>query len=270
MSKSKVDQSLKVPLRKTRINVADQSDPLPRNRTWFKKRILSLKNWWENRIARHSIYGNPPVYDPALFPWAKELEQEWKVIRKELDQVLSRRSELADFHEITKEVETITRDRNWKTFFLMGYGMACDDNAERCPRTVQLLQKVPGIQTAFFSILSPDKYIPPHRGPYNGVLRYHLGLKIPKPRDRCYIQVADQTLHWEEGQSLIFDDCFKHEAKNGTDDYRVVLFVDFLRPLAFPFNYLNRLVIHVAKYSSQLRQARKNHQRWSKRFYERD
>ena len=30
-----------------------------------------------------------------------------------------------------------------------------------------------------FSILAPGKRIPPHDGPYKGVLRYHLGLDGP-------------------------------------------------------------------------------------------
>ena len=34
------------------------------------------------------------------------------------------------------------------------------------------------MMTAFFSILAPGKHIPPHRGPYKGLLRYHLGLQV--------------------------------------------------------------------------------------------
>jgi len=35
------------------------------------------------------------------------------------------------------------------------------------------------MKTAFFSILAPGKHLPAHRGPYKGVMRYHLGLLIP-------------------------------------------------------------------------------------------
>jgi beta-hydroxylase len=76
------------------------------------------------------------------------------------------------------------------------------------------LQKVPGLKTAMFSILEPGKHIPPHRDPYDGVLRFHLGLIVPEPRDTLAIRVADQVLHWEEGKALVFDDHFEHEAWN--------------------------------------------------------
>ena len=55
-------------------------------------------------------------------------------------------------------------------------------------------------------MLSPGKHIPAHRGPYKGVLRYHLGLKIPEPREGCRIRVGEEVRHWEEGASLLFDD----------------------------------------------------------------
>jgi len=84
------------------------------------------------------------------------------------------------------------------------------------------------MKTAFFSILSPDKHIPAHKGPFNGVLRYHLELIIPEPKEKCRIRVHDQFNEWDEGKSLIFDDTYEHEVCNDTDGFRVVLFVDFI------------------------------------------
>jgi ornithine lipid ester-linked acyl 2-hydroxylase len=54
---------------------------------------------------------------------------------------------------------------------------------------------------------------------------------IPEPRERLAIRVGDRVLHWEEGKALVFDDHFEHEAWNGTEATRVVLFVDFAKPL---------------------------------------
>ena len=78
---------------------------------------------------------------------------------------------------------------------------------------------------------------------YSGVLRYHLGLIIPEPRTSCRIRVGSDVRTWEEGKSLIFDDSNPHEAWNDSDCYRVVLFVDFLRPLSFPASLLNRIIV---------------------------
>ena len=42
---------------------------------------------------------------------------------------------------------------------------------------------------------------------------------------------------------MIFDDSNEHEVWNETDSYRVVLFVDFVRPTIFPLSVVNRLII---------------------------
>ena len=85
-----------------------------------------------------------------------------------------------------------------------------------------------------FSILEPGKHLPPHRGPYNGVLRLHLGLIVPEPREQLGIRVEKEVYRWKEGEAVIFDDAYEHEAWNRTPHTRVVLFVDFVKPLRFP------------------------------------
>src|SRR6185295_6916866 len=130
-----------------------------------------------------------PIYPTVLFPWVTEIEMEWRTIRAELDAVMRYRDQIPSFHEILKEVSTITTDQSWKTFFLAGIGMNCEENARRCPETMRLLKKIPGMKTAFFSILAPYKHIPAHRGAYNGILRLHLGLLVPEPREKCRIRI---------------------------------------------------------------------------------
>jgi beta-hydroxylase len=57
--------------------------------------------------------------------------------------------------------------------------------------------------------------------------------------------VDSEVAHWEEGRSVVFDDTYMHEVWNETDEERVVLFVDFTRPLPFPVSVLNEGVIHL-------------------------
>jgi len=235
--------------------------------TWSQRLAQSLIDSIEEVLARFAVYGNPPVYNPHLFSWTKKLEANWQVIREELEKVLARKEKLPAFHEITPEVKTITQDQNWKTFLFCGYGRWSEANCTLCPQTARLLREIPGIKTAFFSILEPGKYIPPHRGPYNGVLRLHLGLIVPQARERCWIRVHDQILHWQEGKVLIFDDSFEHEVHNDTDETRVVLFVDFVRPTYFPANFLNWLVLNVAYFSPYITEAEQNQKIWEKQFY---
>lgn len=229
--------------------------------------FMSIVGWAERLNLKLSKAGNPAVYDNAVFPWAQEIEREWLTIRAELDRVLTRKDELPGFHEISTDVATITQDRDWKTFFLCGYGMRSDNNVKQCPETWRIVNKIPGLVTAMFSILEPGKHVPHHRGPYNGVLRLHLGLIIPEPREKVKIRVGNEICHWSEGKALIFDDAYDHEAWNGSDKTRVVLFVDFLKPLRFPANVVNWLLLHLAVFTPFIRESADNHRAWEKRFY---
>jgi beta-hydroxylase len=221
----------------------------------------------EKLLAASSLVGNPPFFDPAVFPWVKHIEDNWQVIRQELDEVMKYRDDLPNFHDISREgAAGLSDDDRWKTFFFYGYGMTADGNIARCPNTNKLLLDIPGMKTAFFSILAPHKHLAPHRGPYKGVIRYHLGLKIPQPSTLCGIRVKDEVRHWEEGKSLIFDDTYEHEAWNDSDEYRVVLFVDFVRPLKFPASSLNSALIQAISFSPMVMGSKGNQQAWEKRF----
>ncbi|MGI8557133.1 MAG: aspartyl/asparaginyl beta-hydroxylase domain-containing protein [Solirubrobacteraceae bacterium] len=220
----------------------------------------------ERLIARASLVGNRTFLDIEDFPWAARIEQDWELIRAELDGVLEDRELLPNFQDISVDQATITSDDKWKTYFFYGYGFKSEGNCLRCPDTARICAEIPGMKTAFFSILSPHKHIEEHRGPYKGVLRYHLGLRIPEPREGCRIRVEDDIRHWDEGRSLIFDDTYEHEAWNGTDETRVVLFVDFVRPLKFPVNLLNAAVLKAIAVSPFIGDAKRRHTDWEKRF----
>ncbi len=230
-----------------------------------------LLRWLHGRleatVVRHSLHGDPMVYDPAVFDWVAAVETDWREVRRELDAVMVYRDAMPSFQDILKEVDVIQSDDQWKTFFLAGIGMDCRDNAARCPQTMRLLQRIPGMTTAFFSILSPGKHIPPHRGAYNGLLRLHLALQVPEPREQVRIRIGNRICEWQEGRALIFDDSFNHEVWNDTDGYRVVLFVDFARPLRQPWDWLNRCFLSVGVFAPFLREANRKQQAWSRLFW---
>ena len=221
----------------------------------------------ERLNQRCAKFGNPCVYDNATFPWAMEIEREWRTIRGELDRILLRKDDLPGFQEIATDVATISQDRDWKTFFLVGFGVRSERNISECPQTWRIVQKIPGLKTAMFSIFEPGKHLPPHRGPYNGVLRLHLGLIVPEPRQDVAIRIGSEVCHWDEGRALIFDDAYNHEAWNHTPHVRVVLFVDFVKPLRFPANFVNWLLIHIAVFTPFIRESQNNQRNWEQRFY---
>jgi beta-hydroxylase len=211
--------------------------------------------------------GNPCVHERAAFPWAAGVERQWRAIRAELDRVLARKADLPNVQELMADAAALSRDGSWKIFPLVAYGLRSQPNIDLCPETWRIVRTIPGLTTAMFSILEPGKRIPPHRGPYNGVLRLHLGLMVPEPRERVGIRVGAERRHWEEGRALIFDDAYEHEAWNETTGLRVVLFVDFEKPLRFPASVLNRLLLRLAVFTPFVREGGENLRRWERRFH---
>lgn len=233
----------------------------------FERLSRASLDWLERQVARHSLHPDQPVYDNAWFPWASEVAAAWPAVRAELDRVMTRQHQMPSFQDILDEVRDIQNDDQWKTFFLAGIGMDCSANAQRCPATMHALKNVPGLRTAFFSILAPGKHIPAHRGAYNGLLRLHLGLQVPAPAERCRVRIGNRIAHWSEGELLIFDDTFDHEVWNDTNGWRVVLFVDFIRPMHAPWKWINEGFIALGRLMPFLRAAGARQKRWAKVFY---
>jgi beta-hydroxylase len=226
--------------------------------------ILALA---ERLNVRYAKLGNPGVYENAHFAWVAEIEAEWRTIREELDRVLARRAALPKIQDVTPDAGSITQDAGWKIFLFAAYGTRSEPAIALCPQTWRIVQRIPGLRTAMFSIFEPDKHLPPHRGPFNGVLRLHLGLVVPEPAKDVAIRIDNDVYHWREGRVLIFDDAHEHEAWNHTELPRVVLFVDFVKPLRFPASLLNRGLLSLATFTPYLRDGTQNLRKWEKAFF---
>jgi aspartyl/asparaginyl beta-hydroxylase (cupin superfamily) len=229
--------------------------------------VMALAAFAERLNRRCARLGNPCVYDNAAFPWAADIESQWRLIRGELDRVLRRKDEMPNVQDITVDAAAITQDCGWKIFVLVAYGIRSGPNIALCPETWRIVRRIPGVKTAMFSIFEPGKRLPPHRGPYNGVLRLHLGLVVPEPHARQGMRVGTELRIWQEGRVLIFDDAYEHEAWNETAYPRVVLFVDFIKPLRFPASILNSLLLRLAVFTPYLREGRDNLRDWERRFH---
>jgi aspartyl/asparaginyl beta-hydroxylase (cupin superfamily) len=225
-----------------------------------------LIRFLDRYFGRHSLVGDHTFFDQSDFPWIAGFEAGFPAIRKELDEVLQYHDDLPNFQDISTDQYQITDDDRWKTFWFFAYGFTAGKNEERCPETARLLKTIPEVTSGMFSILSPGKHIPPHGGPYKGVLRYHFGLMVPGPPGACRIRVGNDVRNWVEGKSLVFDDTWEHEAWNDTDSTRVVLFVDFKRPLRGTARVLNELVLKLIGFSPFIQDARARHSAWEKRF----
>ncbi len=217
-------------------------------------------------LAAQSLVGDPAVFSSAQFPEVSALEDNWEVIREELDEVLKTREAIPPFQEVSPDQKRIAKGDNWKTFIFYGFGFRVDGNCARCPKTVEMLERIPNLKTAWFSILSPGYHIPSHRGVTKGLIRVHLGLKIPAERKDCYMLVGDERIVWKEGKCDVFDDTYEHEVFNNTDEERTVLLLDFERPLKWPARILNRLFLSAIRKTAYVQDGRRNAETWEDRF----
>lgn len=224
---------------------------------WFLRAITRFQ-------GRHSRVSTAPVLDAAEFPWVPELEAAWPEIRKELDRVLVNPEDLPPFHVMSPDQARISKGDHWKTFGFYVYGNRVEENCALCPVTAAVIERLPGMRTAFFSVLDPGYHIPPHRGPTRAVIRCHLALRVPRERERCWIRVGDRVCHWTEGKCLLLDDTYEHEVHNDTDELRVVLFLDIDRPSDWLGTRFNRLVIRMIAASRYIKEPMKNVAKWNR------
>ncbi len=226
------------------------------------KDLRSVTNRW---IGRWSAVGDPPLFDPRTFPFTSELEKHWETVRGEADALLARGDLLPAIQEISPDHARLARgDRLWRTFFLWGYGHRFDASCARCPETARLVDAIPALESAFFSILLPGSRLSPHRGPTKALLTCHLGLHVPE--GECGLTVEGREAQWEAGRTLIFDDTRHHSAFNRTEEARVVLLVHFRRPTRLLGSFVGRSFLRAIKLSPFIRDALHNQREWQGRF----
>lgn len=170
-----------------------------------------------------------PFAERAGFPQLDPLRDRWRDIRDEalhlFDQGFIRAAERnndASFNSFFKE--------GWKRFYVKWYGEPLASAQVLCPRTVALVDAIPTVKAAMFALLPPGSKLNPHRDPFAGSLRYHLGLVTPNA-DSCRIFVDGHEYFWRDGEDVVFDETYVHSAENKSDITRVILFCDIERPL---------------------------------------
>jgi hypothetical protein len=177
-------------------------------------------------------------WDPAEFDWSSEIEAATGDIRDELLAVIDEDSAFRPYVEYDEDRPArsffgLHNDDSWSALHLIKDGRNVEENAKRFPKTMAALAKVPlsniGRRTpvAHFSRLKPGAHIPPHHGMLNCRLICHLPLIVPPG---CLLRVGNETREWQEGKLMMFDDSIQHEARNPTDQVRVILLFDVWRP----------------------------------------
>ena len=225
-----------------------------------------LTRWISAYQSRQSLVPDAPFPGNEHFPFLKEFEDRWEEIQAEVRAVLRFREHIPGFQEVSPDQYRIATANNWKTLFLYGFGSKLESNCKQAPVTADIIGRVPKIHTAWFSILAPGYHIPAHTGITKGILRAHLGLVIPKEREKCRIRVDDQIKAWETGKVFVFDDTYEHEVWNDTDEERVILLFDFDRPMRLGGRFMNWLLFKAIKLTAFYQEPKKNIQDFEARF----
>src|SRR6516164_5858758 len=176
----------------------------------------SALNWY---LARHMDAPRRPVFLDIEkdYPGLASVTEAYPAIRAEFDRLLSEWQSLPEYHEIDPGEAKIsaTTTKKWSVFLLEILGHRPEANRACCPETCRVLDTVPGLIQAFFSILDPGKSIPEHEGPYLGYLRYHLGLSVPA-KNPPKLFVKSQEYIWKPGEAVLFDDSWPHSVQNSS------------------------------------------------------
>jgi aspartyl/asparaginyl beta-hydroxylase (cupin superfamily) len=240
--------------------------PTPRRRRdvlrasdWLQLPILVAGFKLSTLLIKRAPGGETRVFDNQVFPWLSSLEDHWQGIREEALAAAGDSSAVPRMRDVLPMRYRVPSE--WRAFFFYGYGRRVERNCRACPVTSEALLSIPGLQTAFYSILPPHSRLASHVGIYRGVLRFHLGLVIPDP-DRCALRIENRVLRWQEGRSFVFCDQYEHEAWNDSDRDRLILFADFVRPLP-PFqDALNRWVIRAISRTRFIQEGQENLERF--------
>jgi len=190
----------------------------------------------------------PAILDAGThFPNAAKFTAAWRTIR---DEALSvQLGKVPRFHDIMPEQAEISANDglDWRMFVLKAYDLPVPENLARMPVLGRLLAECPEVKSAAISFLAPRKHIPRHRGPFRGIMRFHLGLVIPKQADgrpATVMMINHQEKRIADGECMLWDDTFPHEVMNNADQVRAALLLDVWRPrMPLDMEILSRLIV---------------------------
>jgi tetratricopeptide (TPR) repeat protein len=202
-----------------------------------------------------------PYLDKGLIPEIEDFEAATPDIRAELQALLpSSAGRERVFH--TGELETahlrgLDTPPSWNGYYFFRHGERRVDNCAACPITASTLDALPLARVhghgpeVLFSVFSPGTHLLPHRGVTNTRVVGHLPLLIP---DDCALRVGGEDHHWREGEVVVFDDTYEHEAWNRGSRTRVVLIFDLWNPfLSLPERaVLAELVVAMGEFRAGL------------------
>ena len=182
-----------------------------------------------------------PFVDRARFDWIDRLEAALGDIRDEalnaIDLDRDGRADVPAHASPRPTGQQPEAPHDWSSVPLFTTGGQHTDIAARLPRTMAAVQAVAdtgamvtrsGVPAqVYFSALKPSTRIPPHAGRTNAALTLHLPIVA---LDGCGLRVGGQDHPWRDGEAVVFDDSFQHQAWNDSDTVRLLLVFQVWHP----------------------------------------
>ena len=157
------------------------------------------------------------------------------------------------FHELMKEQADISANDglDWRMFIMRAYGVDVPENIARCPTIANLIQDRPDVMSCALSFIAPGKHVPKHRGPFRGILRFHLILAMPRTPSgdvAAVLEIDGKPYRLNDGDCLLWDDTFPHEVWNRSEEVRIALLLDvWRREMPYDMELLSRLVVSMVR-----------------------
>ena len=195
----------------------------------YDRAVGALRALYDKRIS------TPPILDmDAFFPNAHLFLDAYPAIRREAFDVVSSLVHIPRFHDLTPQQAEISANdgRDWRMFIMKAYGVSVAENLARCPTVAAVLRQAPEVVSCVFSFLAPGKHIPKHRGPFRGILRFHLILSMPLDDGgvpACELNIDGEPYRLRDGDGLLWDDTYPHEVWNRSEQMRIALLLDVWR-----------------------------------------
>ncbi|KAL7638773.1 UNVERIFIED_CONTAM: hypothetical protein RMT77_010307 [Armadillidium vulgare] len=198
------------------------------------KRGLFLSRYQRSTINVKNLKGKP-LWTPEETTYEhffKKVQSHWKEISREGKLALNINDEGKPNIGFRQEKENLREKGSWKQLELFARGEKHTENCKLTPFTCSLIEEfkpAAGCKSgqSKFSVMDPGTHVFPHTGPTNHRLRSHLGLVTP---EGARIRILNDTLTWEEGKLIIFDDSFEHEVWNDGNSFRLILIIDVWHP----------------------------------------
>ena len=189
--------------------------------------ILSIFDLYREHGDKTSEFietlNEPKFIDPSDLPFQKIVSENYDLVREEILDYVHHRG---DLFRPAYNNKILTTTKFWTARSILGWGLKTNSSF---PTTEKLMRQI-GAVTCNISRLPANTVIKAHNGETNAFTRCHLPLIVPAPLPDAGMVVGGEERSWVEGEILAFIDLNLHHAFNNTNQERIVLIFDVMRP----------------------------------------